>query len=146
VRDTNDAQTRAILIPQTQPEILTNANNWQTFEDEFAIRIAEKIGGLYHAQQVTVDVIRHGNGHPARVRIGAESREGDTGFPYLLNVHLTWREGAIERLLANPDNFDAHVESLPGKMQEWMQERPIDFGSRTQREPLERLDLDHFDA
>jgi len=123
-----------------------NANDWQKFEDEFAIRIAERISSLYRAQQVTVDVVRHENGHPSRVRIGAESREGDTGFPYLLNVHLTWRERAIEQLLTNPDNFDAYLESLPGKMQGWMQERPIDFGSRTQREPLERLYLDHFDA
>lgn len=123
-----------------------NANDWQRFEDEFAIRIAERISGLYHAQQVTVDVVRHESGHPSRVRIGAKSREGDTGFPYLLNVYLTWRERAIEELLANPDNFDAYLESLPGKMQRWMQERPIDFGSRTQREPLERLYLDHFDA
>lgn len=123
-----------------------NANDCQKFEDEFAIRIAERIGGLYHAQQVTVDVVRHESGHPSRVRIGAKSREGDTGFPYLLNVHLTWRERAIKELLANPDNFDAYLESLPGKMQRWMQERPIDFGSRTQREPLERLYLDHFDV
>lgn len=123
-----------------------NANDWQKFEDEFAIRIAERISSLYRAQQVTVDVVRQENGHPSRVRIGAESREGDTGFPYLLNVHLTWRERAIEQLLTNPDNFDAYLESLPGKMQGWMQERPIDFGSRTQREPLERLYLDHFDA
>lgn len=123
-----------------------NANDWQRFEDEFAIRIAEKIGSLYHAQQVTVDVIRHENDHPTRVRIGAENREGDTGFPYLLNVHLTWCDGAIEQLLANPAHFDVYVESLPSKMQGWMQERPVDFGSRTQREPLERLYLDHFDA
>lgn len=123
-----------------------NANDWRKFEDEFAVRIAEKIGSLYHVQQVTVEVIRHGSGHPARVRIGSERREGDTGFPYLLNVHLAWRERAIERLLANPANFDVYLESLPAKMQGWMQERPIDFGSRTQREPLERLCLDHFDA
>ncbi|CAE6706432.1 DUF5594 family protein [Paraburkholderia nemoris] len=123
-----------------------NANDWQKFEDEFAIRIAERISSLYHAQQVTVDVVRHENRHPSGVRIGAESREGDTGFPYLLNVHLTWHERAIEQLLTNPDNFDVYLESLPGKMQGWMQERPIDFGSRTQREPLERLYLDHFDA
>jgi hypothetical protein len=108
--------------------------------------MANKIASLYHAEQIIVEVIRHGNGHPSRVRIGAENREGSTGFPCLLNVHLTWREGAIERLLENPTNFNAYVESLPGKMQGWMQERPIDFGSRTQREPLERLYLDHFDA
>jgi hypothetical protein len=123
-----------------------NANDWQKFEDDFAIRIAERISSLYRAQQVTVDVARHENGHASRVRIRAESREGDTGFPYLLNVHLTWREKAIEQLLSNPDSFDAYLKSLPGKMQGWMQERPIDFGSRTQREPLERLYLDHFDA
>ncbi|WP_175861330.1 DUF5594 family protein [Burkholderia cepacia] len=123
-----------------------NANDWQRFEDEFAIRIAERVSGLYHAQQVTVDVVRHEGRHSSRVRIGAKSREGNTGFPYLLNVHLTWRERAIEELLANPDNFDAYLESLPSKMQRWMQERPIDFGSRTQREPLERLYLDNFDA
>jgi hypothetical protein len=123
-----------------------NANDWRKFEEEFAIQIANKIGSLYHARQITVEVIRYEKGHPARVRIGAESREGDTGFPYLLNVYLVWREGAIEQLLANPANFGAYVESLPAKMQAWMRERPIDFGSRTQREPLERLYLDHFDA
>ncbi|VWC87637.1 DUF5594 family protein [Burkholderia contaminans] len=123
-----------------------NANDWQRFEDEFAMRIAERISGLYHAQQLTVDVVRHESGHPSRVRIGAKSREGDTGFPYLLNVHLTWHERAIEELLSNSDNFNAYLESLPGKMQQWMQERPIDFGSRTQHEPLERLYLDNFDA
>ncbi|ASD83719.1 DUF5594 family protein [Burkholderia gladioli pv. gladioli] len=123
-----------------------NANDWHRFEDEFAIRIAEKISSLYHAQQVTADVVQHESGHPSWVRIGAKSREGDTGFPYLLNVHLTWHERAIKELLANPDNFDAYLESLPGKMQGWMQERPIDFGSRTQHGPLERLYLDHFDV
>ncbi|MGN4155164.1 DUF5594 family protein [Burkholderia gladioli] len=123
-----------------------NANDWQRFEDEFAIRIAERISGLYHAQQVTADVVRHESRHSSWVRIGAKSREGNTGFQYLLNVHLTWRERAIEELLANPDNFDAYLESLPSKMQRWMQERLIDFGSRTQREPLERLYLDNFDA
>ncbi len=64
----------------------------------------------------------------------------------MLNVHLTWRERAIEELLANPDNFDAYLESLPSKMQRWMRERPIDFGSRTQRKPLEHFYLDNFDG
>lgn len=123
-----------------------NTQDCQRFEDEFAVRIAEKIGSLYYTQQVTVDVVSHGSGHLPAIRIVAENREDAAGFPYPLNVYLTWREKAIEELLADPAGFEAYVESLPKKMREWMQERPIDFGSRTQREPLEHLFLDHFDA
>ena len=123
-----------------------NANDWQRFENEFAIRIAEKIGSLYRAKQVTVAVAPHEDGHPSGVRITAENCVGNTGFPHLLNVYLTWRDGAIEQLLTDSNNFDAYLKSLPSKMEGWMQERPIDFGSLTQREPLERLHLDHFDA
>lgn len=122
-----------------------NPKDCQRFEDEFAVRIAEKIGSLYYPQHVTVDVVSQGNGHLPAVRIVADSR-GESGFPFPLNVYLTWREQAIEALLADPAGFEAYIESLPKKMQEWMQERPIDFGSRTQREPLEHLFLDHFDA
>lgn len=123
-----------------------NENDWRRFEDEFAIRIAEKIGSLYHASQIEVDVVRQEGGHPSLVRIVAESREGNTGFPYLLNVHLTWCDRAIEQLLKNSDSFEAYLEALPGNMRDWMQARRIDFGSRSQHEPLERLYLTHFDA
>ncbi|MBY4771903.1 DUF5594 family protein [Burkholderia ambifaria] len=125
-----------------------NDGQWARFEDDFAIRIAERIGRLYHPSVVSVDVVLHGDGLPARVRIVSKSQAGETGFPHLLNLYLVWREGAIEKPMAetNPSYFEAYLDSIPIEMQQWMKDRPVDFGSRTQRELMEVLKLDHFDA
>lgn len=121
---------------------------WARFETEFAARIADKIGSLYDASQISVAVAPRRDGHPAAVHIWAASKESTTGYPFLLNAYLVWRERAIEDLItrADPGYFEAYLNSVPRKMEEWMTKLPIDFGSRTQRESMVLVTLDHFDA
>jgi hypothetical protein len=117
------------------------------FEREFAPRLAERIMSLYRKGEVSVDIVpRRGPALPTRIEVSGVTSE--VGLPHRLNVYLAWSDDAIVALLAEADTarFDRYLAALPVTIERWQRELPVDFGTRTQRDPVVMIgDLD-FDA
>lgn len=119
----------------------------ERFETDYAPRIVERLLSLYRHGDVKVSVVpRDPQGRPASISVIGITSE--VGLPNRLNAFLAWSDDAIERLLAEPDRsrFDRYLAALPVKIEQWQMELPVDFSTRTQRDPEIMIsDLD-FDA
>lgn len=118
------------------------------FDSDFAPRIAQTIAGLLDPRLKTEVVPYSGHGHPTQVRILSVTGEHRRGYTHPINIELTWDTGEIERLMT-PDGaarFARYLAALPRKLPAWQEARDIDFGSRTQAEPLVLLGGLDFEA
>ncbi|CAG9209397.1 DUF5594 family protein [Burkholderia gladioli] len=111
------------------------------FDAEFAPRIAERITALLGPHVAATVRPYGGHGHPTHVDIVNTSHEhlhGLHGYTFPLNLTMTWDTDEIEQLVGDDDGtrFAHYLDALSRKLANWEDARGIDFGSRTQSEPL----------
>lgn len=108
------------------------------FDHHYAPRIAQAIAGLLDARLRTEVVPYGGHGHPTQVRIVSVTGEHVRGYDHPIDIGLTWDTDEIERLMEEEGTarFERYLAALPAKLPAWQDARGIDFGSRTQADPL----------
>lgn len=118
------------------------------FNAEFAPRIAETIANLFK-HRIRVEVIPDEQpGCPARVHLCGEPFDEPRRFAHQLNVYLSWDGLQVEALFdaGGAEKFEHYLAALAGKMHAWQTPRQIDFGTRSQADPmvlLGGLDFEH---
>ncbi|MGO4327918.1 DUF5594 family protein [Cupriavidus sp. 2TAF22] len=115
------------------------------FDAEYAPRIAQAIARLF-GQRIHVELVQDES--PARIRIYGEPFDEARRFRHPLNVYLSWDGLEVEALFAagGEVKFAHYLAALPGKMRAWQVPRQIDFGTRSQADPmvlLGGLDFEH---
>lgn len=118
------------------------------FNAEFAPRIAETIANLFN-RHIRVEVMPDERpGCPARVHLSGEPFDEPRRFAHQLNVYLSWDGLQVEALFdaGGSEKFEQYLAALAGKMRAWQTPRQIDFGTRSQADPmvlLGGLDFEH---
>ncbi len=78
---------------------------------------------------------------PTRLHVSAErahhERDDPRGYPYSLNVFLTWDDEEIERLMGagGEARFLRYLDAMAAKFDAWQGARDVDLATRSQAEP-----------
>ncbi|SAK63211.1 hypothetical protein AWB77_02250 [Caballeronia fortuita] len=112
------------------------------FESEFMPRIVERVARVVD-HGVRVAILPYESPRmPTRLNVSAERAPHDDdghrrGYPYPLNVFLTWDDEEIERLMApgGDARFLRYLDALGAKLDAWQGARDVDLETRSQAEP-----------